>query len=110
MPDPVIVVTRRWPPFVEDELQRRHPQVRLNVDDVPLGPGGLRAALQQAEVVLPTVSDRLPAELFGGELRTRFLGNFGVGYNNIDVEAAAKAGIVVTKLSLIHISEPTRPY
>ncbi len=96
MPEPVIVVTRRWPQSVEDELQRRHPQARLNVDDVPFGPDGLRAALQQAEVVLPTVSDRLSAELFEGELRTRFLGNFGVGYNNIDVEAAAKAGIVVT--------------
>lgn len=96
MPDPVIVVTRRWPQSVENELLRRHPQARLNVDDVPLGPDGLRAALQEAEVVLPTVSDQLPAELFGGELRTRFLGNFGVGYNNIDVEAAAKAGIVVT--------------
>jgi lactate dehydrogenase-like 2-hydroxyacid dehydrogenase len=96
VPDPVIVVTRRWPQSVEDELQRRYPQARLNVDDVPLGPDGLRAALRQAEVVLPTVSDRLSAELFEGELCTRFLGNFGVGYNNIDVEAAAKAGIVVT--------------
>ncbi len=96
MPDPVIVVTRRWPQSVEDELLRRYPHVRLNVDDVPLGPDGLRAALQEAEVVLPTVSDRLSADLFGGELRTRFLGNFGVGYNNIDVEAAAEAGIVVT--------------
>ena len=96
MPDPVIVVTRRWPQSVEDELLRRYPHVRLNVDDVPLGPDGLRAALQEAEVVLPTVSDRLSADLFGGELRTRFLGNFGVGYNNIDVAAAAKAGIVVT--------------
>ena len=96
MPDPVIVVTRRWPQSVEDELQRRYPRARLNLDDVPLGPGGLRAALQEAEIVLPTVSDRLSADLFGGELRTRFLGNFGVGYDNIDVEAAAKAGIVVT--------------
>jgi lactate dehydrogenase-like 2-hydroxyacid dehydrogenase len=61
-----------------------------------LGRDGLRAALEQADVVLPTVSDQLPAELFGGPLRTRFLGNFGVGYNHIDVEAAAKAGIVVT--------------
>ena len=42
MPDPVIVVTRRWPQSVEDELQRRYPQARLNVDDVPLGPDGLR--------------------------------------------------------------------
>ncbi|MDQ3600677.1 MAG: hypothetical protein M3408_05420, partial [Actinomycetota bacterium] len=66
VPDPVIVVTRRWPQSVEDELQRRYPQVRLNVDDVPLGPDGLRGALREAEVVLPTVSDRLPAELFEG--------------------------------------------
>jgi lactate dehydrogenase-like 2-hydroxyacid dehydrogenase len=94
--EPVIVVTRRWPDPVEQELARRFPHVRLNPDDVPLGRDGLRAALEQADVVLPTVSDRLPADLFEGELRTRFLGNFGVGYNHIDVEAAAKAGIVVT--------------
>ncbi|MGH3886860.1 MAG: 2-hydroxyacid dehydrogenase [Pseudonocardiaceae bacterium] len=96
MPAPVIVVTRKWPAPVEQELQRRFPDVRLNTDDVPLGRDGLRAALEQADVVLPTVSDRLPAELFTGELRTRFLGNFGVGHNHIDTDAAAKAGIVVT--------------
>lgn len=96
MQDPVIVVTRRWPASVEEELRRRFGRVRLNDDDVPLGPEGLRAALTEADVVLPTVSDQLPAELFEGELRTRFLGNFGVGYNHIDTDAAAKAGIVVT--------------
>ncbi|MDQ4031577.1 MAG: D-glycerate dehydrogenase [Actinomycetota bacterium] len=96
MHDPVIVVTRKWPASVEQELQRRFSHVRLNADDVALGHDGLRAALEQADVVLPTVSDRLPAELFAGELRTRFLGNFGVGYNHIDTDAAAKAGIVVT--------------
>ncbi|MBV9013598.1 MAG: D-glycerate dehydrogenase [Pseudonocardiales bacterium] len=96
MDEPVIVVTRRWPAPVEEELVRRHGRVRLNRDDLPLGPGGLRAALEQADVVLPTVSDRLGAELFEGTLRTKFLGNFGVGYDHIDTEAAAKAGIVVT--------------
>ncbi|MGB9139440.1 MAG: hypothetical protein WCB73_19865, partial [Pseudonocardiaceae bacterium] len=95
MDEPAIVVTRRWPAPVEDELTRRFRHVRLNADDVPLGPDGLRAALEQADVVLSTVSDRLPAELFEGELRTKFLGNFGVGYNHIDTAAAAKAGIVV---------------
>jgi lactate dehydrogenase-like 2-hydroxyacid dehydrogenase len=94
--DPVIVVTRKWPASVEQELQRRFPNVRLNTDDLPLGHDGLRTALEQADVVLPTVSDRLPAELFTGGLRTKFLGNFGVGYNHIDTDAAAKAGIVVT--------------
>jgi lactate dehydrogenase-like 2-hydroxyacid dehydrogenase len=94
--DPVIVVTRRWPAPVEQELTRHFSHVRLNTDDVPLGVDGLRAALEQADAVLPTVSDRLPAELFDGDLRTRFLGNFGVGYNHIDTAAAAQAGIVVT--------------
>lgn len=96
MPEPVIVVTRRWPAAVEEELRRRFGPVRLNTEDVPLGADGLRAALAEADVVLPTVSDQLPAELFTGTLRTRFLGNFGVGYNHIDVEAAARAGVVVT--------------
>ncbi|MGH3898937.1 MAG: 2-hydroxyacid dehydrogenase [Pseudonocardiaceae bacterium] len=96
MSEPVVMVTRKWPVSVEQELARRFPDVRLNADDVPLGRDGLRAALEQADVVLPTVSDRLPAELFTGALRTRFLGNFGVGYNHIDTDAAAKAGIVVT--------------
>jgi lactate dehydrogenase-like 2-hydroxyacid dehydrogenase len=94
--DPVIVVTRRWPAPVEEELTRRFRHVQLNPDDIPLGLDGLRAALRQADVVLPTVSDRLPAELFEGPLRTRFLGNFGVGYDHIDIAAAARAGIVVT--------------
>jgi len=96
VPEPAIVVTRRWPAPVEEELIRRFPQARLNLDDVPLGPEGLRAALLEAEIVLPTVSDQLPAELFAGPLRTRFLGNFGAGYNHIDIDAAARAGLIVT--------------
>jgi lactate dehydrogenase-like 2-hydroxyacid dehydrogenase len=93
---PSIVVTRRWPQAVEDALRARFPRLRLNESDVPLGETGLRAVLREADVVLPTVSDRLPAEVFEGGVRTRFLGNFGVGYNHIDVAAATRAGIVVT--------------
>jgi lactate dehydrogenase-like 2-hydroxyacid dehydrogenase len=94
--EPVIVVTRRWPEPVERELRRCYPGVRFNTDDVALGFDGLRAALLEADVVLPTVTDRMPAEMFDGELRTRFIGNFGVGFNHIDVAAAGKAGIAVT--------------
>lgn len=96
MDSPVIVVTRRWPEPVERELRRRFPNVRLNHDDVALGVDGLRSALLDADVVLPTVTDRMPAEIFDGDVRTRFIGNFGVGFNHIDVVAARKAGIAVT--------------
>lgn len=96
VPDPVVLVTRRWPVEVEDELRRRFPGVRLNLDDRPLGPAGLHRALREADVVLPTVTDPLPAELFDGGVRCRFLGNYGVGFNHIDVDAATAAGVVVT--------------
>ncbi|TCK21328.1 2-hydroxyacid dehydrogenase [Pseudonocardia endophytica] len=94
--DPTVVVTRRWPEPVERQLRERFSSVQLNTDDTPFGADRLREALQQADVVLPTVSDRLPAEMFAGGVRTRFLGNFGVGFNHIDVDAAAAAGVVVT--------------
>lgn len=94
--EPVVVVTRRWPTEVEQELRRRFPAVRLSIDDRPLGLDGLRQALQHADAVLPTVSDELPAELFGEDIRTRFIGNFGVGVDHIDTDAARRAGVTVT--------------
>ncbi len=97
MTDPTIVVTRRWPDPVEDELRRRHPEVRLNTTDEPLGEDGLREALRTADVLLPTVTDRLSADLLlGPDVRTKMIGNYGVGFSNIDVDAAKRAGIVVT--------------
>lgn len=89
-------MTRRWPDAVEEALRQRFPDVRLNADDRPLGSDGLRAALREADVLLPTVSDVLSADLIDSDVRTRFIGNFGVGYNHIDIDATTKAGIVVT--------------
>jgi lactate dehydrogenase-like 2-hydroxyacid dehydrogenase len=97
MNDPTIVVTRRWPGPVEDELRRRYPGVQLNESDEPLGEDGLREALHTSDVLLPTVTDRLDAwMLLGPGVRTRFIGNYGVGFSNIDVDAARRAGMVVT--------------
>ncbi|SDA93085.1 D-glycerate dehydrogenase [Sinorhizobium sp. NFACC03] len=93
---PRILVTRRWPAAVEQVLAERF-DVTLNEGDVPMTAEGLADALRTFDAVLPTVSDRLPAELFaGGGLRAKILGNYGVGYNHIDVAAAKAANIVVT--------------
>jgi lactate dehydrogenase-like 2-hydroxyacid dehydrogenase len=95
--DPTIVVTRRWPTSVEEKLQATYRNVTLRDPDEPLGEEGLREALASAEVLLPCVADRLSAEmLLAPDVRTRFIGNFGVGFSNIDIEAAREAGIVVT--------------
>lgn len=96
MSRPRILVTRRWPVAVEAALSERF-DVTLNKDDVALDAAQLRETLLGYDAVLPTVSDKLPATLFdGGAIKAKILGNFGVGFNHIDVAAAKANGIVIT--------------
>ncbi|MER9435258.1 D-glycerate dehydrogenase [Mesorhizobium sp. M0618] len=90
-----VVVTRRWPDEVEQRLAGQF-NVTLNEADRPYEQQQLREALLQADAVLPTVTDRFGADLFAGGVRARMLGNFGVGFNHIDIAAARAAGLVVT--------------
>jgi len=93
---PSVVVTRRLPGEVEEELTRDF-EVRLNRDDRPLGPAGLQDALRTADALLCTVTDRLSAEVLSADpLRARLLANFGVGFNHIDTAAAKARGLAVS--------------
>ena len=93
---PTVVVTRRLPEAVEQELTRDF-DARLNREDRPLGPDGLQNALRTADALLCTVTDRLTAEVLSVEpRRARMLANFGVGFNHIDTEAAKARGLAVS--------------
>ena len=95
-PRPRVVVTRRLPGAVEAQLADRFDAV-LNPDDTPLSAAQLAEAMRTADALLPTVTDRVSAEVLGAPgRRARIVSNFGVGYNNIDVAAAKQAGVVVT--------------
>ncbi len=97
MKDKTVIVTRRWPGVVEEELQQMCGDVRLNEADRPLSKDELKDALHSADCVLPTVTDAFDAEVLGvSDMRCKFLGNFGVGFNHIDLDAAKAAGLVVT--------------
>lgn len=97
MDTPKIIVTRRWPGTVEKELEAISDDVVLNKDDHPMSKEELQDALRSAECVLPTVTDPLGADVLSiTGIRCRFLGNFGVGFNHIDLDAAKKAGMVVS--------------
>ena len=96
MSKPRVVVTRRWPAPVEARLQALF-DVGLNADDRPMGVAELQAALRDADALCPTVSDRISAEVLDIEgLRARVIGNYGVGFNHIDLKTAARRGLVVT--------------
>lgn len=92
-----IIVTRKWPEVVERELMQMCDDVTLNTADKPMSKAELQQALQEADCVLPTVTDPMDAETLGvSDMKCRFLGNFGVGFNHIDVDAAKAANLVVT--------------
>lgn len=91
-----IVVTRKWPAEIEAALTTNY-DVVLNEQDEPMSADELREALCSADAVLVTVTDRITSDILSVEpLRTKFLGNFGVGFEHIDIEAAADRGITVT--------------
>ena len=92
---PIVAVTRRLPRTVESALAAEF-DVRLNADDRPMDTAALRAAFERSDAVLPTVSDRIGADLFRPPIRARLIANFGVGTDHIDLGAAAEAGLVVT--------------
>lgn len=93
---PVVVVTRHLPDPVEAALAREF-DARLNPEDRPLTASELRRALGTADAILPTVTDKLTAEVLAADpLRTRLVANFGVGFNNIDTEAAKARGVAVS--------------
>lgn len=96
MAKPKVIVTRRWPEEVEARLGELF-DVRLNKEDRPLTVTELQDAIRSADCVMPTVSDRITAEVLNAEpLRCKILGNFGVGFNHIDLAAAKARGIAVT--------------
>jgi lactate dehydrogenase-like 2-hydroxyacid dehydrogenase len=96
MAKPKVLVTRRWPADVEARLAEVF-DATLSRDDIPLGADGLKAALGAYDAVMPTVTDRVTAEVLATEpLRARIIGSYGVGFNHIDVAAAKQRGVVVT--------------
>jgi len=96
MSKPKVIVTRRWPEVVENRLKELY-DVQLNEDDQPMSAEELKQALRSADAVLPTVTDPITADVLSAEpLRCKILGNFGVGFNHIDIDAAKARGLVIT--------------
>src|SRR5690606_6349684 len=93
---PLVVITRKLPDQVETRMRELF-DARLNIDDRPMSQADLVAAVKEAEVLVPTITDRIDAELIeqaGPQLK--MIANYGNGVDHIDVTAAAAKGIVVT--------------
>ena len=89
-------LTRRLPAAVEAAFVRDF-DCTIAPDDTPLDAEGLRTALREHDVVVPTVTDRLDRAVFdGGPWRCTLLANVGAGTDHVDIEAMQAAGIALT--------------
>jgi glyoxylate reductase len=93
---PLVVVTRKLPDSVEARMGELF-AVQLNADDRPMSHADLAAAAKVADVLVPTVTDRIDASILdaAGE-NLKLIAHFGNGVDNIDVAAAVERGITVT--------------
>jgi glyoxylate reductase len=90
-----VFVTR--PAFDEAvELLNRNTKLTLNNEDRVLSKTELIGHLRDAEGVLSLLTDIIDREVLEAAPRLKVVANFAVGYNNIDLEAATRLGIVVT--------------
>ncbi len=93
---PLVIVTRKLPDAVETRMCELF-DARLNIDDKPMPRSALAEAMLTAEVIVPTVTDRIDAELIGlAGQQMKLIANFGNGVDNIDVIAALGRGMTVT--------------
>ncbi len=91
-----VIVTRRLPDAIETRMMELF-DCQLNLEDKPLSQAQLIEAVKEAEILVPTVTDRIDAAVLsqaGPQLR--LIASFGTGVDHIDLKTARQRGITVT--------------
>src|SRR2546423_10155809 len=93
---PLVIVTRKLPDTVETRMRELF-DAQLNLADKPLTPSELAETVRAADVLVPTVTDRIDAAVLSkaGE-KLKLIANYGNGVDHIDVATALSRGITVT--------------
>lgn len=93
---PRVIVTRRLLPAVEARMADLF-DVTLNPDDTPMTREQLAAAMRDCDVLVPTVTDTIDADMIAqaGD-RLGLIASFGAGTEHIDIAAARTRQIMVT--------------
>ena len=93
---PLVIVSRKLPDPIETRMMELF-VTRLNLTDTPFDRDALAVALGQADVFVPTVTDRIDAAILAkAGPKLKLIASFGTGVDHIDFVAAKKRGIMVT--------------
>jgi glyoxylate reductase len=90
-----VYVTR---PVFDETVERlkREAEVGLNTEDRVLSKSELISHLKDVDGALTLLTDIIDAEVLAAAPKLKVVANFAVGFNNVDIEAATKAGVVIT--------------
>ena len=93
---PLVIVTRKLPEVIETRMMELF-DTRLNEADQALTKAELIEAVKAAEVLVPTVTDRIDSSVLAhAGAHLGLIANYGTGIDHIDVEAAYARGVTVT--------------
>jgi len=90
-----VFITRPIFPETVQELQQ-HADVLVNAEDRVLSKDELIASIQHVHGVFTLVTDSIDRQVLSAASHLKVVANFGVGVNNVDVNAATELGVVVT--------------
>jgi glyoxylate reductase len=93
---PLVIVTRKLPEIIETRMMELF-ETRLNNDDIALDREALMAAVGEADILVPTVTDRIDRTLIeAAGPKLKLIASFGTGVDHIDLDAAKARGLTVT--------------
>ena len=93
---PIVIVTRKVPEAIEARMMELF-DTRLNNDDHPMSSDELVEAVKTADVLVPTVTDRIDSRILSqANDNLRLIASFGAGVDHIDLASARTRGITVT--------------
>ncbi|MCI0431322.1 MAG: D-glycerate dehydrogenase [Rhodospirillales bacterium] len=93
---PLVVVTRKLPDVIETRMMELF-ETRLNLADKPLSQAELIEAARVADVLVPTVTDRIDAAVLSqAGPRLKLIASFGTGVDHIDLKTARQRGVIIT--------------
>jgi glyoxylate reductase len=93
---PRVAVTRKLLPQIEARMAELF-DCRFNEDDHEMSADEIVEAMRDADILVPTVTDRIDAELIArAPASVKMFANFGAGVNHINLAAAKAKGILVT--------------
>ncbi len=91
-----VIVTRKLPDPIETRMMELF-ACRLNLNDKAFDKSELRAAVGQADVLVPTVTDRIDAGVLAAAGPSlKLIASFGTGVDHVDLATAQQRGIIVT--------------